>query len=84
MQPGIFSDLEHLGDVQLLLTATIPCLELTVGELLALDTGSIVPTARAAGESVDINVGGQMVSQGELIVIENSLAARFSDFGEKI
>jgi flagellar motor switch protein FliN/FliY len=84
MENNTRDELAHLNDVPLFLTATIPCDHLTVRELLALEPGSIVSTDRAAGESVDISVGGHTVAVGELIVIENSLAARLSDFGEKI
>jgi flagellar motor switch protein FliN len=77
------SELAHLADVQLLLEARIPCVRMTVEEVLALETGSVIRTARAAGESVDVSVSGQSIAQGELIVIDNMLAARLSDFGEK-
>lgn len=84
MDAKLRDGLAHLSDVPLLLEATIRCEHLTVSELLALDTGSVIRTDRAAGESVDISVAGRMVSQGELIVIENTLAARLSDFCERI
>ncbi|MBC7928813.1 MAG: FliM/FliN family flagellar motor switch protein [Bryobacteraceae bacterium] len=76
-------ELAHLANVPLRLEATVPCTRLTVGEILALTEGSVVTTDRAAGESVDFHVSGQLIAQGELIVIDNSLAARLSDFGEK-
>jgi flagellar motor switch protein FliN len=76
-------ELGHLSNVPLLLEARIPCVKMTVEEILALESGTVIRTGRAAGESVDVSVSGQPVSQGELIVIENMLAARLSDFGEK-
>lgn len=84
MESRVREELAHLHDVPLLLQATVPCLSMTVADLLTLDAGSILSTDRAAGESVDINVGGKPLGQGELIVIENILAARLSDFGERI
>lgn len=78
------SELAHLSDVPLLLEARIPCSPLSVGQILALEEGAVVTTNRAAGESVDISIGGKIIAQGELIVIDNTLAARLSDFGEKI
>lgn len=83
MDDSMRTGLAHLSDVPLLLEARIPCVKMTVEEILALDGGTVIRTARAAGESVDISVSGQLVSQGELIVIDNMLAARLSDFGEK-
>lgn len=84
MDQNTHPELAHLSDVPLLLEARIPCSRLSVGEILALDEGSVVTTNRAAGESVDISIGGKIIAQGELIVIDNTLAARLSDFGEKI
>ena len=83
MDNSLRTALAHLSDVPLLLEARIPCVRLTVEQILALASGSVITTARAAGESVEIHVGGQPVAQGELIVIDNMLAARLSDFGEK-
>ncbi|MDZ4796856.1 MAG: FliM/FliN family flagellar motor switch protein [Bryobacteraceae bacterium] len=76
-------ELAHLSNVPLLLEARIPCVKLTVEEILGLEAGTVLRTCRAAGESVDVSVSGQPISQGELIVIDNMLAARLSDFGEK-
>lgn len=83
MDTSVKTELAHLSDVPLLLEAWIPCVRLTVEQMLALAPGAVVTTARAAGESVEVSVGGQPVAQGELIVIDNMLAARLSDFGEK-
>jgi flagellar motor switch protein FliN/FliY len=83
MNNTLREELAHLSDVPLLLEARIPCVRLTVEQILALDAGSVVVTERAAGESVEVIVSGQPVAQGELIVIDNTLAARLSDFGEK-
>ena len=77
------SSLDHLADVPMLLEVKIPCSALTVGEVLALEEGAVLMTHRAAGESVDLSVSGQSIAQAELIVIDNMLAARLSDFGEK-
>ena len=83
MDAELRDSLAHLADIPMLLDARIPCTRLTIAEILALDEGSVLTTDRAAGESVDFSVSGQMIVQAELIVIENTLAARLSDFGEK-
>lgn len=83
MDATLRAELAHLSNVPLLLEARIPCVQMSVKEILQLESGSVVTTNRAAGESVDISVSGQPVSQAELLVIDNTLAARLSDFGEK-
>jgi flagellar motor switch protein FliN len=76
-------DIRHFEDVPLLLEARVPCESLAIGSLMALAPGMIVHTSRAAGESVDVSVSDQSVASAELIVIENRLAVRLSDFSEK-
>lgn len=73
----------HLNDIPLLLKAQLPCQQLTVGELLALEPGTVISSSRAAGDSVDVRIGDQMVAQAELIVIDNRLAVRLSEFTER-
>jgi flagellar motor switch protein FliN/FliY len=70
-------------DVPLNVGAELKCFSLTVEQLLDLRPGSIVKSRRAAGDSIDVRIGGQLVCQGEIIVIDNTLAVRLSDFEEK-
>ena len=71
-------------DVPLDIRAELPCRIMTVDQLLSLQAGSLICTDRAAGDSVDIRVGGQLLGTGEIIVIENTTGIRLSDFREKI
>ena len=71
------------SDVPMRVRAILPLPSLTVQDLLALEPGRILRTDRAAGDSVDIEVSDQYVCQGEMIVIENMLGLRLSDFREK-
>jgi flagellar motor switch protein FliN/FliY len=64
------------------LRATLPSRPLTVGDVLALEAGAILPTARAAGDNVDVAISDRSVAQAELIVINNTLAVRISEFTE--
>jgi flagellar motor switch/type III secretory pathway protein FliN len=84
MAPNVREELAHLSDVPLVLEARIPCLDLKVSEILALTVGSIVTTSRAAGETINFSVGGDLAGQAELVVVDDCLAVRLSDFGEKI
>ena len=74
--------MRQLDDIPLVLRAVLPCRNLTIGELLALDVGTVVRTARAAGDNVDLCVGGKHIADVEFIVIENTLALRISEFSE--
>ena len=74
--------MRQLEDIPLLLRAVLPCRSLTIGELLALDVGTVVRTSRAAGDNVDLCIGNKQIADVEFIVIENSLALRISEFSE--
>lgn len=71
-----------MDDIPLLLRAVLPCRDLGIGELLALEPGTVLRTARAAGDNVDLCIADKHVAGVELIVIENRLALRISDFSE--
>jgi flagellar motor switch protein FliN len=72
-----------LKDIPLKVEAQIRCFNLSLEDLIGLAPGSIIKSRRAAGDSVDIRVVGQLVCQGEVIVIDNRLAVRLSDFEER-
>jgi flagellar motor switch protein FliN/FliY len=71
------------AEIPLQVRAVLPLPSLTVQDLLDLEAGRVLRTDRAAGDSVDIEVSDQYVCQGEMIVIENMLGLRLSDFREK-
>ncbi len=49
-------------------------------DVLRLDEGSVIGTTRSAGENIDIYIGGVLCASGEIVVIENSLGVRITDF----
>ena len=53
---------------------------LTVRQILALDVGSVIRMNRAAGENLDIRVGGAMLGYGEIVVNEATMGIRLTDF----
>ena len=74
--------MRQLDDIPLMLRAVLPCRALTIGELLSLDSGAVLRTRRAAGDNVDLCIANRHVADVELIVIENKLALRISEFSE--
>ena len=51
-------------------------------EVLELEEGMVLGTSRSAGENIDIYVGGVLCASGEIVVIENTLGVRITDFRE--
>jgi flagellar motor switch protein FliN/FliY len=78
--------LAEIGDqllaIPLRLRAVLPCVSLAIEDLLTLEEGTIISTARAAGDNVDVHISDRCIAQAELIVANNRLAVRISDFAE--
>ena len=53
---------------------------LTVREILELNPGSVISMTRSAGENIDLYVGGKLVGYGEIVLIENNIGVRITDF----
>jgi len=53
---------------------------MTTREVLRLREGSIIGTLRSAGENIDIYIGGVLSASGEIVMIENALGVRITDF----
>ena len=49
-------------------------------ELMTLRTGSVIPLAKSAGDTVDLIVGETRFAAAEVVVIENQLAIRITRF----
>jgi len=54
-----------------------------VHEVLQLEEGSMIRTSRSAGENIDIYIGGVLGGSGEIVVIEDTLGVRITDFRDE-
>jgi flagellar motor switch protein FliN len=73
-------EIARLADVPLAVEAEIGRPMLKLGTLLALREGSVVTLARSAGENIDVRIGGALIGYGEVIVSENGVGVRITDF----
>lgn len=72
-----------LGEVPVEIEVELDRRVLTTREMLALEAGSVIPTARSAGENIDIYIGGVLCGSGEIVVIESALGVRITDFRDE-
>jgi len=70
----------HLLDIPLEVEAVVEGRPLRVSELLELTVGSLVVTARAAGESVDVLAGRTLLGSGELARANGHRVVRMVNF----
>ena len=73
-------EIAKLADVPVLIEVEIGRPLLKLGDILALEEGSVLALPRSAGENIDIRVGGVLVCYGEIIVTENVVGVRITDF----
>ncbi len=76
-------EIAPLGDVPVEIEIELDRRVLTTREVLELSEGSVIPTSRSAGENIDIYIGGVFCGSGEIVVIENALGVRITDFRDQ-
>jgi flagellar motor switch protein FliN/FliY len=55
---------------------------MSVRQILGLEEGSVIKLGRSAGENIDIIVGSAFVASGEIVVLEDNMGVRITDFNE--
>jgi len=73
-------EIAPLGEVLVEIEIELDRRVMTGGQVLRLEEGSVIETARSAGENIDIYIGGVLCGSGEIVVIENTLGVRITDF----
>lgn len=69
-----------LHDVTLAIEVELDRKNITVKDLLALERGAVLKMTRSAGENIDIYAGGSLVAFGEIVLVEDMIAVRITDF----
>ena len=72
-------DLDLLMDVPVYLTVEVGRKRMTIKELLALTSGSVVSFDRSVTEPMDIMVNGTLVARGEVVSAEGQFGLRLVD-----
>lgn len=73
-------EIAPLGEIPVEIEIELERKRMTMRQLLGLADGSIIDTSRSAGENIDIYIGGVLFGSGEIVVIENTLGVRITDF----
>ena len=70
--------IESLLEVPVRVTVQIGRTRMSLGELVALGPGSLIPLDREAHEPADILVNGRVVARGEVVTIDNTYGVRIT------
>ena len=73
-------EIAHLADVPIAVQVELDRKMMTIGSILDLKSGSVIRLPRSAGENIDIFVGGSLIASGEVVIIEESMGVRITDF----
>lgn len=65
-----------LLDLELPFAITLGSVEMELGQVQQLETGSILPLGRSADGPVNLVVGGRVVARGELVVVDGCFGLR--------
>jgi flagellar motor switch protein FliN/FliY len=73
----------HIADVRVEIEVQLDQRWMKLSEILELDEGSILEMRRSAGENIDIYAGGKLLAFGEIVIIENVMGVRITDFSNE-
>lgn len=76
-------EIAHLSDVPISIEVELDRRIMTMKDVLELEVGSVVKMPRSAGENIDIVIGGKVVGSGEIVIIEETVGVRITDFNEE-
>ena len=68
----------HLGGVPLTIDISLDCGMLAVGRVLDLKAGSVIRCPRAAGDNLDVRIGGRVIALGEIVPLEGMTGVRIA------
>ncbi len=72
-----------LADVQIDFEVRLDERVMSLREILELERGHVIRLNRSAGENIDILAGGTPIGSGEVVVIEDAIGIRITDFREE-
>lgn len=75
-----FEEIAHLQDTPIDLEVELDRKVMSLRELLHLEVGGVLRMTRSAGENIDILVDGTLIGFGEIVIIEDAMGIRVTDF----
>jgi flagellar motor switch protein FliN/FliY len=73
-------EIAHIANVPIDVEVQLDRRFMKISEILSLEEGSIVEMERSAGENIDIYIGSRLAAFGEIVIIENIMGVRITDF----
>jgi len=77
--PANMGNIELLMDIALDASIELGRTQMSIKEILALGSGSVVELEKAAGEAADFLVNGKIIARGEVVVIDGKFGIRLTE-----
>ena len=76
-------EIADLADVPVEMEVQLGHKILTIAQILELGPESVIRMARSAGDNIDILAGGTLIGYGEIVIIEDAVGVRITDFTQE-
>jgi flagellar motor switch protein FliN len=76
-------EIEGFADLQVEIEAQLDRTMMSLRDLLTLGPDTTVKLSRPAGDNIDLLIGGNAVCSGEIIIVNESIGVRITDFREE-
>lgn len=73
-------EIAELSDVTVDVEVELGRKIMTIAQILQLGQDSVIRMGRSAGDNIDILIGGALVGYGEIVIIEDAVGVRITDF----
>ena len=76
-------EIASLADVPVEVRVELDRKLMTISEILDLEADRVLRMTRSAGENIDIFIGGTLIGFGEIVIIEDAVGVRITDFSSE-
>ena len=76
----VAAEIDLLSDVEMTVTVELGRAKMRVRDLLRMTEGSLVELGRGIGEPVDVLVNGSVIARGDVVVVDDELGIRITEF----
>ena len=76
-------EIAHFAEVPVEVEARLDQRIMTIRQVLELSVNSVIKMTRSAGENIDILIGNALVGFGEIVIIEETVGVRITDFQDQ-
>ena len=78
-----YQEIEGFADLELEVEAHLDQTRMTLRQILELAPDTTIKLNRPAGDNIDLLVGGNVLCSGEIVIVNEMLSVRITDFREE-